>query len=180
MIRVVCPTCRSQFDTHEQYAGQVAACPNCETKITIPAAAPAYAPSGQAPAGVPGPAAGPGAGQARPGKVTAIGVMTLIGGVVAGIVSITLFVYALIVGIATLGIGFLFFFPAIYSLILCIVAIVKGILLLTARPQQRSGPLVTAILQVINIISCDFVNVVLGILILVFQSDPQVRAYYRP
>jgi len=36
MIRVVCPTCRSQFDTDEQYAGQVATCPNCNGQIQIP------------------------------------------------------------------------------------------------------------------------------------------------
>jgi DNA-directed RNA polymerase subunit RPC12/RpoP len=186
MIRVVCQTCGAQFDTEERYAGQVAKCSNCGSQIVIPAApAPAAYPGGAAGAvppvaypGTPG-AAAPPAAAGRPGKVTAIGIMTLVGGIVAGLVSITWFIYGLFFGLATLGIGFLLFLPATYSLILAVIATVKGILLLTARPQQRSGPLVTAILQIVNIITCDGANVIMGILILVFLSDPNVKAYYR-
>jgi DNA-directed RNA polymerase subunit RPC12/RpoP len=183
MIRVVCQTCGSQFDTDERYAGQAAKCSNCGSQIVIPAPAayPGSAAAAAPPAayaGTPGVAAPP-VTAGRPGKVTAIGIMTVVGGVVAGIVSIVWFIYGLFFGIATLGIGFLLFLPATYSLILAVVLTVKGILLLTARPQQRSGPLVTAILQIINIITCDGANVIMGILILVFQTDPQVKAYYR-
>jgi len=44
MIRVVCPTCKAQFDAPDQYAGRAATCPNCNGRLTVPMAS-ANAPS---------------------------------------------------------------------------------------------------------------------------------------
>jgi len=62
MIRVVCSTCRSQFNTPDQYAGRRATCPNCKSPIVVPAAAaasglppiPASYPAGTVAAGTAG------------------------------------------------------------------------------------------------------------------------------
>lgn len=34
-------------------------------------------------------------------------------------------------------------------------------------------------MQIINIVNCDWINCAAGIVIVVFLSDPQVRAWYR-
>lgn len=175
MIRVSCQTCGSQFDTDDRYAGQTAKCPNCDSQIVIPRAAASTNPSTGGGGGS-GPPAVP---QGRPGKVTAIGIMTLVGGVVALIVSFNYFFFGFWLGIGTFGIGCILFLPAVYSLALAIVAVIKGILILGAQPQQRSGPLLSAIMQIVNVISLDLFNVALGVIVLVFASDPQVKAFFR-
>jgi tetrahydromethanopterin S-methyltransferase subunit F len=53
MIRVACPTCRTQFDVQEAFAGRTAKCSNCGGQIQILAAAPP-------PVGVPAPPPVPG------------------------------------------------------------------------------------------------------------------------
>jgi len=58
-------------------------------------------------------------------------------------------------------------------------AIVKGSQLLGQNDQFQAPPNAIAIMMIINIICCDFANLVMGILILVFLSDPEVRNYYR-
>lgn len=183
MIRVACPTCGSQFDTHEQYAGQVANCTNCQTPIQIPAATPPPGqPAAMAPPGQPAAVTTQVVVQApagKPGKVTAIAVMTLVGGIFALISALIWFVYGVIFGLATCGILCILFVPATYSLALGIVAIIFGCLLLAAKPKRRSAPYASAIMQVVNIISLDLINVILGIVVLIFLSDRKVRAFFR-
>jgi hypothetical protein len=80
--------------------------------------------------------------------------------------------------IATFGITCLFCFAPIYSLIIGIIAIVKGAKLLGRQAQSESPPTTMAVLQIVNIICCDWLNLVAGIIELVFLSDPEVKAYY--
>lgn len=119
------------------------------------------------------------AGGPQPGKVQAIAIMTLIGGIIAVLVAMTWGLYGIFAGLATVGIGCILLIPACYSMILGILAIVKGAKLLGRTGYQEAPPRAIAILQIINIISCDAVNLVLGILTLVFLNEPEVSAYYR-
>jgi hypothetical protein len=104
-----------------------------------------------------------------PGKVQAIGIMTLVGGIMA-------LVYCLSWGLATLG----FWIPWIYSLVLGIMAIMKGSQMLGSNPAPAFASAKTiAIMQIVNIINCDMVNLTLGIITLVFLKDPEVKDWLR-
>lgn len=118
-------------------------------------------------------------GSSSNGKVTAIAAMTLAGGIWALLVALGMIGYGLLAGLATFGIGCLILIPAAYSLVLGILATLKGARLLGNHPQAEAPPKDIAIMQIINVVCCDFVNVVLGILTLVFLSEPEVNSFYR-
>ena len=121
----------------------------------------------------------------RPGKVQAIAIMTLIGGILAcvysGIALLFLLFYGIVGGIATFGIGCLcLLWPGpYYGITVGILATIKGSQLLGERARTLPPPRGTAIMMIINIINFDVVNCVLGILILVFCSDPEVENWHR-
>ena len=126
-----------------------------------PVPAPAHAP--QAP--------GPGMPmyEVKPGKVQAIAIMTLIGGILATL-------GALGWALAT----FCIWIPFVYGLVYGIMAIVNGSKMLGSRPWEgyRSAKTM-GIMMIINIINCDIASLVMGIIILVFLNDPQVSNYMR-
>lgn len=108
----------------------------------------------------------------QPGKVQAIAIMTLVGGVIGCIA----------------GVGFLGVSPFLlcltvpfgaYSLTMGIMCVIKGSKLLGQNSFMEAPPKTTAIMQIVNIICGDITNLALGIVILVFLSDPEVAAYYR-
>ena len=66
-----------------------------------------------------------------------------------------------------------------YSLVLGIMATIKGSQLMGQDAHKLPPPKGTAIMMIINIINFDVVNCVLGILILVFCSDPEVEDWFR-
>ncbi len=118
---------------------------------------------------------------APPGKVQAIAIMTLIGGILASIGALGVLAYIGLMGLATLGFGLLCcLWPGpYYGLTVGILAILKGAKLLGKDAQSLPPPKGTAIMLIINIVNFDIVNCVLGILILVFCSDPEVENWYR-
>ena len=119
----------------------------------------------------------------KPGKLTAIAVNTLVGGILAlllglgGIGGYFLFV------LGTIGIG-LCVFPIIllpiYSLVLGVMALVKGIQMLGSNPIPAfETAKTTSIMQVVNIICGDGLNCTMGIVNLVLLNDPKVKAWIR-
>ena len=93
--------------------------------------------------------------------------MTLVGGIVA-------ILNCLWVGLASVGI----WIPWIYSLILGIMATIKGSQMLGSNPAPAFASAKTiAIMQIVNIINCDVPNLVMGIINLVFLNDPEVKDY---
>ncbi len=133
---------------------QAAESPVPSAPPTIPAAAPV--------------AAAPSVGQPiKPGKIQAISIMTLVGGIVA-------ILNCLWVGLASVGI----WIPWIYSLILGIMATIKGSQMLGSNTAPAFASAKTiAIMQIVNIINCDVPNLVMGIINLVFLNDPEVKDY---
>ncbi len=107
----------------------------------------------------------------RPGQVQAIAVMMLVGGILAGIHALTVTVFSAFLCCLWPGIY--------YALVMSVFAIVKGSQLLGEEACQQPPPRTVAILQIINIINGDVVNLVLGILSLVFLKEPEVRRYFR-
>jgi hypothetical protein len=119
--------------------------------------------------------------QQRPGKVQAIAIMTLIGGIWATLGALGWFGYVGVMGVATLGAGLLCcLWPGpYYGLAVGILAIIKGSQLLGQNARSQAPPKGTAVMLIINIINFDVVNCVLGILVLVFCSDPEVEDFFR-
>ena len=106
---------------------------------------------------------------AIPGKIQAISIMTLVGGILA---ILTCFG----IGLGTAGI----WIPWIYSLILGIMATIKGSQMLGSNPAPAFASARTiAIMQIVNIINCDIPNLTMGIINLVFLNDPEVKDYLR-
>ena len=104
-----------------------------------------------------------------PGKIQAISVMTLVGGILA-------ILTCLGIGLATVG----FWIPWIYSLVLGIMATIKGSQMLGSNPAPAFASARTiAIMQIVNIINCDVINLTLGIITLVFLNDPEVKEHLR-
>jgi hypothetical protein len=105
----------------------------------------------------------------KPGKVTAIGVMALVGGILGILLAL---------GYAGGSAGFCCLWPGTYySLIMGIMAITRGSALLSADASRQTPPTGIAVMMIINIINADVVNCVLGIIMLVFCSDDEVKDY---
>jgi predicted Zn finger-like uncharacterized protein len=105
----------------------------------------------------------------KPGKVQAIGIMTLIGGIYGCLHAVGLM--CTIYGLCWPG--------TYYALVMGIMAIVKGSQLLGQRGYEQEPPSGIAIMQIINVINCDFINLALGIVNLVFLGDEEVKDYFR-
>jgi hypothetical protein len=118
--------------------------------------------------------------QQKPGKLQAMAVMTLVGGILATLVGLGWMVYCLLLGIFTLGISCIGLPFAIYELIAGILCIIQGSKLLGNNPDPYYAKTkTTAIMQIVCIICCDGLNLTLGIVNLVFLNDEEVKAYIR-
>ena len=118
--------------------------------------------------------------QQKPGKLQAMAIMTLVGGILATLVGLGWMVYCLLLGIFTLGITCIGLPFAIYEMIAGILCIIQGSKLLGKSPDPYYAKTKnTAIMQIVCIICCDGVNLTLGIINLVFLNDEEVKAYIR-
>ena len=112
----------------------------------------------------------------KPGKVTAVEVMCLAGGVFGIAFAFTVMWSTLFLWI-----------PWIYGYIYGIVAIVFGAKLIASSGYTDGvppdplpkPPYVIGVMAIINILCCDFTSLTLGILILVFLGDEECKAYYE-
>ncbi|OAI41045.1 hypothetical protein AYO40_03945 [Planctomycetaceae bacterium SCGC AG-212-D15] len=184
---VSCPSCQRQLRVPEQLLNQRVKCPSCGTLFDASSPAP---PEPATVASVPPPPPPPppepapvvlqevvpplprlGTTAERPGKVQAIGIMTLIGGILA----VLNFLFW------SLGSGFACcLWPGVYySLVLGIMAIIKGSALIGSNAHLETPPQAIAIMQIINIINVDVPNCVMGILTLVFLNEAEVQAFFR-
>jgi hypothetical protein len=111
----------------------------------------------------------------KPGKIQTIAILTLISGITN--ILWPLLIYA-IVGASTVFVGCLFlplFAPPIALGIFEIIFAAK-LMPTPIKPTQPSQ--VLAILEIVCIITGNFVAVAAGIVALVLYSDPEVKAYF--
>src|SRR5258708_1576476 len=124
MIAFKCPTCGKEYAVKDESGGKKTTCRVCKTRMVIPDAVGLPTSAGVAP--------GAGNDQAVPGKVRAIPYMVLAGGIFA---LFWFFVECL------LSLAFCFcFIPGIYSLIVGLVATIKGAQLLAANRYRHPPP----------------------------------------
>jgi predicted Zn finger-like uncharacterized protein len=188
---ISCPSCQRTLRVPESLLGQAVKCPSCSHTFTAPEnleeAAPlrvAAPPPKDDDDDEPRPSkrrrreddeddyeVAPRRRRRRekPGKVQAIGIMTLVGGILATLTAVILMIT--IYGLCWPG--------TYYSLVLGIMAIVKGSQLLGERAPEQTPPSGIAIMQIINITNCDWINLTLGIINLVFLGDEEVKSYFR-
>jgi hypothetical protein len=117
----------------------------------------------------------------KPGKVLAIAIMILVGGILATLSAVIWLAYLGFIGVLSMGFGLLCcLWPGpYYSLVLGIMSISKGTRLLGAKAHREKPPQGIGIMMIINIINFDVVNLTLGILVLVFLADEEVKDYFR-
>lgn len=190
-LTVLCPECQRPLRVPSNLLGQAVRCPSCTHTFLAPESveegprrpaepSPKVA-SDKEPR--PAPRLEPGEDRReddeealrhprqRPGKVQAIAILVLVGGI-----------HACIWGLGSMPLSGFFccFWPgAYYSVVMGIMAIVKGTNLLGDRAFRLPPPQGIAVMMIVNIINADVVNLTLGILVLVFLGDPEVKAYFR-
>lgn len=111
----------------------------------------------------------------KPGTVTAIAVMTLVNGILNILWALGLTVTVVL---GTLGIGLLCAPLTILPLVLGIFEIIYGVRLLANPPEPMQPSQVIAILEICCILFGNVISLVVGILALVFYSQPEVKGYF--
>lgn len=204
---ISCPSCRRTLRVPESLLGQAVKCPSCAHVFTAPDHADDEIPRLPAPPSErlsprqapppeddyddePRPSRRPRRDEdyddaprrrrrtEKPGKVLAIAIMILIGGILAPVYAVICF--GIIVA-ASMGVGLVCcFWPGpYYALVLGIMGIIKGARLLGEKAHQEAAPRGLGIMMIINIVNFDVGNLVLGIIVLVFLSDEEVKDYFQ-
>lgn len=115
----------------------------------------------------------------KPGKVQAIAVLTLVGGIWAALHALGALLYIVLVGLGTFGIGCIALPLLALPVATAILGITKGIRLLGAEAQSEKPPKGFAILQICDILLCDVINCGCGIASLVLQDDSEVKRFFK-
>jgi hypothetical protein len=69
--------------------------------------------------------------------------------------------------------------PGLFSILLGVMAIIRGSRLMGRFGHLQPSPRIIAIMQIINIVNGDVPNLIMGIITLSFLKDPAVRRYFR-
>ncbi|HTU90835.1 MAG TPA: MJ0042-type zinc finger domain-containing protein [Gemmataceae bacterium] len=201
-LTISCPACQRPLRVPERLLGQAVKCPSCSHTFTAPESVeePPRRPSAPPPDDYDDK---PHASKRRvpdddnnedhdderphsrrlrdkPGKVQAIAIMMLIGGILATLHAACVLAYFGFIGVLSMGIGLLCcLWPGpYYGLVMGIMAITKGTRLLGEKAHRETPPYGIANMMIINIINLDIVNLTLGIIVLVFLVDEEVKDYF--
>jgi predicted Zn finger-like uncharacterized protein len=115
----------------------------------------------------------------KPGGVTAVAVMLLVGGILACVYMVAALGYIGLIGLGTMGMGLVCcLWPGYYyELVFGIMAIVRASQML-GKHDPKGPPKGLCIMQIICIVNVDWVNCVLGIIGLVMLGQEDVRRWY--
>ncbi len=117
---------------------------------------------------------------AKPGKVQAVAIMTLISGIGNILYMLILGFFVLLpIGIATIGIGCLFGILLIPPIVLGVFEILYSTKLLPTPIKPTKPSQVIAILEICCILTGNLYTVATGIVALVMYNDPAVKAYFE-
>ncbi len=102
----------------------------------------------------------------KPNNINAIGALLLAGGVMTVMVSVGM-------AIATFGL----WLPWIYGVIAGTYSIIRGSTLLGDNAAGTGVPTSAPAMLILNVLNCDMMSMVMGIVALALMQDPQARAY---
>lgn len=174
---VTCPDCKKQLRVPDELLGTAVQCPECNHMFTASSAGDDEPPEPKASRrnrdddhdddlDVRKPSQ---RGGKKPDKVATLGVLALVGGIFAVILFLSL---------GGGSAGFCCLWPGTYySLVVGIMAIIRGAGLLGSTAHQYPVPSGIAIMMIINIINLDILNLVLGIVMLTMCGDEEVNNY---
>lgn len=181
-IEFACPHCRTTLETEDSRAGQMARCPGCGERVSVPAGrlacstCGALVESGDRQCAACGSMlGGPATVLARPQwhrppQLNTIGWMMIGGGSVA-----------LVLCVGEFFAGFVCCVPFVlipFSLFLGIFATVNGIQLQGTSPPRMGVLRTVAIMQIVHCVAFfDVINLVLGIVTINMLNDPEVEAF---
>lgn len=112
----------------------------------------------------------------KPSNITALGIMNIVSGAINIVGALTVTI-AVVLGTFFLGIVCAPF--TILPAILGVFEIIYGVKLLSNPPKPVKPSQAIAIFQIATFIYLNVVSGVIGILALVFYSDPEVKAYFE-
>ena len=114
----------------------------------------------------------------KPGKVQALSIITLVSGCYNAVHAVFFFFYVLMVGVMTFGLGCVLIVLPIYLGIVATLEILYAMKILATPMKTNQPSKVVPILQVICVLACNPITLAAGILGLVFNNDPDVKAYF--
>jgi hypothetical protein len=114
--------------------------------------------------------------ESRPGMVQALGIMTLVNGILNILAALGLTV-SIVIG--TLGIGLLCAPVTIAPAVLGVFEIMYAMKIIANPPVPVKFSQAIAILEICCIVVGNVISLVVGILALVFYNDSQVKAYFE-
>jgi hypothetical protein len=113
----------------------------------------------------------------KPDKVGAIAVLSLVDGILNVVYGLSWIFGIFVFGASTCGLGCLFVPLGAYPLVLGILEIMYASKLLPDPPRGAEPARWLAVMQIVNVLWGQIISVVVGILLLVFFDDPEVRDY---
>ncbi len=113
-----------------------------------------------------------------PGKVQAIGIMHLVGGILNILIGLIWAATGLFSGLLTFGIGLIYCCPAFILVPIGIVEVISGAKHQSKDHSALGPPRVTGVVELFSILGCSMISTVFGVLTLVFLNDPEVESYY--
>ena len=179
---IACPECTKALQVPDELLGTTVQCPECKHTFTATITEASEAPAEAAPSkrrdkdredevDVAKPMTSP--GQSKPAKVSNLAVMSLIAGLWAVLLAISAGA-----SLGAMSCGLFCLWPGIYyCLVVGILAITKGAALMGPKAASHPPPVGVAIMLIINIINLDVVSLVLGIIMLMWCNDEEVKAY---
>ncbi len=112
----------------------------------------------------------------KPGKITALGIMTIVSGVINVVTGLGL-TGSVVIG--TLGIGLLCAPITILPSILGVFEIIYGIKVLANPPEPLKPSTTLAIMEIVTILFLNIPSVAIGIVALVLYNDDEVKNYFQ-
>jgi hypothetical protein len=119
----------------------------------------------------------PNMGQYFPGKLQAIAIIQTAVGAIEILISFAWAFYVFFVGIATLGVGFLFFPIPLIFLTVGVLSLISGIKGLQRNPGYGLTMSVS-ISQMVLILGCDFLSFGAGLAGVILMTQPEVKGYF--
>lgn len=115
---------------------------------------------------------------AVPAKITTIGILCLVDGILNILYGLAAIFGLAFFGIATLGIGCLLLPLGLYPLVLGVLGMIYGIKLLSTPPRPAGPARWLAVMQIVNVLWGNVISLVVGIVNLVLFTDPEVVAFF--